>query len=175
MLRSILTISMASYNAGLRHLAVPTALSSLYIAHHSLFSGAHGAIVAERRYISFTVETTDLQLSELDVEVRNEVFKDVATLGHQFRRLLISQYLLNVLIGSLEVGEQQNEDLFRIPRDLDQIDDIVDQVEVSVQDLTSHVDAVLVEADVHGRGSLLGDDVDFVRAAAVKFARWGSL
>ena len=114
MLRSILTICMASDDAGLRHLAVPTALSSLYIAHHSLFSGAHGAIVAERGHISFTVETTDLQLSELDVEVRNEVFKDVATLGHQFRRLLISQHFLNVFIRSLEVREQQDEDLFGI-------------------------------------------------------------
>ena len=62
------------------------------------------------------METFDLQFAELDVEIVNEVFEDVARLSHQLGRLLVSQDLLQVFVRFFEVSEEQNEHFLLVSR-----------------------------------------------------------
>ena len=134
------------------------------IAHIALLARADSSIVVEGGDASLPMEAFDLQLAKLDIEIGNEVLEDVSAFGHELRRLLVRQYFLYVLLGLLKVGEEENEDFPGVARDLHQIDCVVDLMEVSVEDLATHLDATFIEADGHGRRSLLGHDVDLVRS-----------
>ena len=137
---------------------------SANVAHHALLAWAHSSVVSEGRYIALAVETPDLKLTKLDVEVGNKVLKDVTALSHQLGSLLVSQDFLNVLLGSLKVGEQKNEYLFRVARDFHQVNSVANLMEIPVKNLSAHLNTCFTEADCHGRRTFLGDDVDFVRA-----------
>ena len=142
--------------------AIVADISALHITHLALLRWADGAMVVEGWDVLLAVEAIDLQPSKLDIKVGDEILEDVSTLRHQFRGLLVCQHLLYVLFRPLKVGEEQNENLLRVARDLNQVDDLVDHVEVAVEDLASHVDPTVIEADVHGRRTLFGNDVDFI-------------
>ena len=66
----------------------------------------------------------------------------------------------------LEVGEEQDKDLLGVAGYFDQVDYVVDLVEVSVEDLSTQLDPILIEADVHGWRSLLRHDVDLIRPSS---------
>ena len=117
-------------------LAIIISVVAPYIAHHALFTWANRTIVSKRWNRGLAVEPSYLQLAKLDVEVRDEVLKNVTTFGHQLRSLLVGQHFLHILIRLLEVGEKKNEDFLWIARDLNKINDIVDLMEVSVQNLS---------------------------------------
>ena len=110
------------------------------VAHHTLLAWAHSAVVPESWHVALAVEATDLQLAKLNVEVGDEIFENVATLCHQLRCLLVSQDLLYVLLGSLEVREQKDENFLGVARDFHQVDGVADLMEVSVEDLSAHLD-----------------------------------
>ena len=63
-----------------------------------------------------------MKLSKLDVEVLDEVLKDIAALTHEFCRLLVCEHLIDELVGAFEVGEQKDEDFLGIPGDLHKVD-----------------------------------------------------
>lgn len=71
----------------------------------------------EGRHSTLGMKASDLQLSKLHVKVGNEVLKDVSALGHQFCRLLVRDNLLDVLLRSLEVREEKDEDFALVARD----------------------------------------------------------
>ena len=108
------------------------------------------------------MEALDLQLAILDVEVLDEVLEDIAALCHQLGGLLVSEHLMHELVRPLEVGEQKDEHLLGVPRNLNQVDLAVNLMEVPVQNLSLKVDTKLVVPNVHGWWSLLGHDVDLV-------------
>jgi len=130
------------------------------VAHESLFSWADSAI--ESRHGSLSVEAFDLKLAKLDVEVCYKVFENISTLCHQFRCLLVSEDFLDVFFGALKVWEKKNEHFLWIARDFYEVDYIVYLVEVTVQDLSTHFNAIFVVTDIHGRRPFLGNDVDLV-------------
>ena len=107
--------------------------------------------------VLFTMETRNLQSIELHIEQGNEVLKHVSTLCHHLRCLFISECLAHVFVWSLEVGKQQNEYLFRISWNLNQIDWILYLVEISIKNLTFLLNSVRIVSNIHGRWSLLGD------------------
>ena len=119
------------------------------------------------------MEAPDLKFAELDVESVNEVFKDVARLGHQFSGLLVSQDFFYVLVWPLKVCEEQDEDFLWIARNLNEVDDLTDLMKVSVEHLPVHFDAMLVIADSHGWRSLFRNDVDLVLQMVVPPSSYG--
>ena len=137
-----------------------------HVAHESLLCRTDRADES-RNTTAFAMEALDLKLSKFDVEVRDKVFKDVSALSHEFGCLLISQDFFNILIGALKVREQENEDLLGVTRDLDQVNDIIDLMEIPVEHLPTEFDTDIVIANVHGRWSLLGYDVDFVGSSTI--------
>ena len=80
--------------------------------------------------------------------------------------MLVCEDLLNVLIRAFEVREEQNVDFLGVARDLDQVDDIVNLMEVPIEDLSGHLNAIFAVANIHRWRSLFGDDVDLVRPLA---------
>lgn len=68
-----------------------------------------------RDIVLLSMEASDLQSVEFDIEEGYEVLKDVSTLCHQFGRLLVCECLMHVLVWSLKVREQEDEDFFRVP------------------------------------------------------------
>lgn len=157
---------MLSDNAAIRQLAISFLTVIVSLQAHLLVLGSLGSPWRGRLRIAYkvllTMETLNLKLAILDEEVLNEVLKDVSTVAHQLRSLLVCQNFTHVLVGPLEVGEEQDEHFLRIARDLNQVDLIVNLVEIPVQHLTLDVDAVLIEANVHGRWSLLRHYVNLV-------------
>lgn len=105
------------------------------------------------------METLDLQFVELDEEPRDEVFKDIVAVVEQLGGLLICQNLLDVLVGPLEVREEENEHFLLITRNLNKVDLLFNVVEVSIQHFSCGLDPEEAVADVHGRGPLFCDDV----------------
>ena len=81
------------------------------ITHVALLAGTDGSIVMEGGHAALGMEAPNLQFAKLDVEVGDEVFEDIAALGHQLGRLLIREDLLDILIRPLEVRKEKNEDL----------------------------------------------------------------
>ena len=61
------------------HLAILLVASASDVAHHALLARAHRPIIVECGHGAFPVEALDLKFTKLDVEVGDEVFKDVAT------------------------------------------------------------------------------------------------
>jgi len=53
------------------------------------------------------MESFYLKLSKFDVEVLDEILKDIPTFTHQLCSLLICEYFVYVFIGFLEVWEQK--------------------------------------------------------------------
>ena len=113
-------------------MSVGTFRPTANITHVALLARTHSSIVVEGGHTALGMEAPNLQFAKLDVEIGNEVLKNVAALGHQLGRLLIREHLLDVLIRLLEVREEKNEDLALVARDLDQVDCVIDLVEVSV-------------------------------------------
>lgn len=133
-----------------------------YITHHALLSWTHSAISCRTRDVAFTMVAPNLQFAELDIKVGYEIFKDVSTLSHQLGRLLVGQYFLHVLVGTLKIREEQDKNFFRITRDLNQVDHIINLVEISVKHLATHFNTAIIESNVHGRRSLLCHNVDLI-------------
>ena len=116
---------------------------SYFIRYHALVLlpwvyCAVKALVMTADSLAFAMEALDLKLAKLYVEAVDEILKYVSTLSHKFGRLLISQHFSDVLFGALEVREEEDENFPWVPRDLNQVDDIVDLMEVSVKDLSTH-------------------------------------
>jgi len=61
--------------------------------------------------LRLAMEPFDLKFVKFDVEVLDEVFKDISTLTHKFGGLLVCQDLVYILIWPLKVREQENKDL----------------------------------------------------------------
>ena len=57
--------------------------------------------------LCLTMESFYLKLSKFDVEVLDEVLKDIPTFTHQLCSLFICKYLINVFIRFLKVWEQK--------------------------------------------------------------------
>ena len=93
-------------------LAIDGMLSSSDIAHHALFAWTYSSTEVWNAYLS--MESFDLELTELDIEVGYKVLEDVTAFSHQFGGLLVGQNLFDVLVWALEVREEQNEDFLRI-------------------------------------------------------------
>ena len=138
------------------------------ITHAALLAGTNSSIVMEGRHTALGMEATNLQFTELDVEVGDEVLEDIAALRHQLGRLLVCEHLLDILIRLLEVREEENEDLALVARDLDEVDRVVDLVEVSVQNLPTHLNSTLVEAYGHRGWPLLSHNIDLVWTVACR-------
>lgn len=153
----------------LTSLTIRSGISTSNVAHVALLARAYGPVARERGHTSFPVEAPDLQLAKLDVEVGDEVLEDVAAFGHELGRLFVRQDLLDVLFRLLEVGEEQDEDLPWVARDLYQVHRVIDLVEVTVEDLPTHFDSRFVKADSHRRRSLLCDDIDLVGSLRAHF------
>ena len=138
---------------------------STHIAHKALFSRTDRSY--ESRHSAFAMEALDLKLLKFDVEVSNEVLEDISAFSHQFSCLLISQHFFDIFIRALEVGEQEDENFLRVTGDLNQVDDIIDLMEVSIKHLSTELNTNIIIANIHRRWSLFGNDVDFVRACTV--------
>ena len=108
------------------------------------------------------MEAFDLQFSEFNIERINEVLKNIARFRHQLGSLLICQYFFDILIWPLKVGKEQNEHFFRISWDFNQVHDILNLMKVPVENLSAHLDTMLVIPDGHGRWSLFRHNVDLV-------------
>ena len=138
------------------------------ITHVALLTRTNSSIVIEGGHTALGVEATNLQFAELDVEVGDEVLEDIAALGHQLGRLLIREHLLDIFVRLLEVREEENEDLALVARDLDQVDRVIDLVEVSVENLPTHLNSTLVESNGHRGWPLLRHNVDLVWTVACR-------
>ncbi len=149
-------------------LAIIISVVASNIAHHALFTWANSTIVSKRWNLALAMEPSYLQLAKLDIEVCDEVFKNVTTLSHQFRSLLVGQHFLHILIRLLKVREEKDEDFLWIARDLNKINDIVDLMEVSVQNLSCHIDASIIVSNHHWWRSFLGHNIDFVGTRAIE-------
>ena len=113
------------------------------------------------------MEALNLKLIELDIELRYEVLKNVVTFVHQFSGLLVSEYLLNVDIGALKVREKQNEDFLGVSRDFNKVNGVINLMEVAIKNLSGAINAILIEAYVHGWRSFLRYNVQFGLLSAV--------
>ena len=72
--------------------------------------------------VCLSMESFNLELTKLDIEVLNEVFEHISTLAHEFSRLLVSEDFVDKFVWTLKVGEQQDEDFLRISRYLYEVD-----------------------------------------------------
>ena len=114
--------------------------------------------------LALSMEPFDLELSKFDVKVVDEIFEDISTLRHKFSGLLVRQHLFNVLIWTLKVREEKNENFLGVARNLHQVNDITDLMEVPIENMSVHFNATLVVANSHWGRSFFRHDVDFIRA-----------
>lgn len=109
------------------------------------------------------METLNLQLAILDVELLDEHFKHVTRIAHQFLSFLFCHLLAKENVGALKVREQQYEYSERVSRNFYEVNDAVNIVEVPVKHLPLRVNFVqLVIFERHGRRAPFCDDIDLV-------------
>ena len=118
------------------------------------------SFILPRDGVHLAVEAADLELVELYIEWADEVFEDISALRHQLCCLLIRQHFLHVLVWSLKVGKEQYEYFLGVAWDLHKVYLFLDLVEVSVEDLTAHLNSAWIEPDIHRRGPFLRNDVE---------------
>ena len=105
------------------------------------------------------MEAWDLKFVKFHIEGLDEVFENIAALSHQFGCLLVGKAFMHVLVRSFKVWEEENEDFFGISWDLNEIYMILNLMEVSVEDLASHFNSILIEPDIHRWWTFLCNDV----------------
>ena len=154
------SISVLSYNLRAWHVSV-----SIIIIKQLLLScpstWTHCLIWSLWNIVLLSMEARNLKLVEFNVEKGNEIFEHVSTLSHQFGCLLISQSLVHILIWPFKIWEKQNENFFRVARNLNKIDWILNLMEVSIEYLALLFNSIAVVSYIHWRRALLGNNIQF--------------
>ena len=100
------------------------------------------------------MNAVNLQLAKLDVQPLDYLLKVIIILRHEPHGLLLVHLLRHEFLGALVVGEQHEEDVAVVARDLHQVNPALDLVEVAVEYASLLRDLQFIPADHHAGGSL---------------------